>query len=309
MIEKIKEIFGFAAPDSLTIEVREDTTANAFVPKAIPYVFRKDLMSIFLGWMMKAAGNDPLFIFGPTGSGKTSLPEQIAARIKMPFYVAGCHEGMEPPDLFGSWMVENGTMKWQDGPLLAGLRDPAGAWVLLNEGDTLRPACAIAIHRILEGRPITIPQTGEIFDPLKYGARIILDGNTAGFGDESGQYGGTNHQNKAFMGRFMMMEIGYPDPEDEMKVVRAAVPALPQTIAEWMIKLANDVRGAYRNGDTEVIFCSRSLIRWGQLYCFFRKKQDVVPLYFSLDHAIGLKYPAETRAGLHELVQRVFPGV
>lgn len=309
MIKKMKEVFGFAAPDSLTIEVREDTIGHPSVPDAIPYIFRKNLMSIFLGWIMGAAGADPLYIFGPTGSGKTSLAEQVAARIRQPLYVVPCHEGMEPPDLFGSWLVENGNMRWQDGPLLAGLRDPAGAWVLLNEGDSLRSACAIAIHRILEGRPVTIPQTGEVFDPRQYGARILLDGNTAGFGDETGSYGGTNHQNKAFMGRFMMMEAGYPDPEDELKVLRGAVPSIPEEIGKWMIKLANDVRGAFKNGDTEVIFCTRALIRWGQLYCFYLKKQDVKPLYFSLDHAIGLKYPTETRTGLHELVQRVFPEV
>ena len=73
-----------------------------------------------------------------------------------------------------------------------------------------------------------------------------------------------------------------------------------------MIKVANDVRGVYESGETEVVFCTRSLILWGSLFCLFRKKAGVDPLYYCLDRALGNKLPAEAQAGLHEMVQRVF---
>ena len=41
---------------------------------------------------------DPLYIFGPTSAGKSSLVRQIAARLNYPVYEATGHDRLEFPD-------------------------------------------------------------------------------------------------------------------------------------------------------------------------------------------------------------------
>ena len=307
MQKTISEVFGIPAPTSATIMVRDDTSASLHVPaRKLDYVFRKDVLSDFLAWIVGASGDDPIYFTGATGTGKSSIVEQVAAAIMQPLYVVSCHEGMEAPELMGRYVVDNGNMKWQDGPLIQGLKDPLGAWVLLDEIDTCRPGSAMVLNAILEGRRTIIPETGELLDPRQYGARIICAGNTAGSGDETGLHAGTNRQNLALIGRFMMVRLGYPEPEEETKIILSVAPGMPTQIAESMVKVANDIRGVYEKGETDIVFCTRSLMRWSRLFCFYRRKPGVDPLHYALDRAIGFKLATESQAGLHEMVQRVF---
>lgn len=307
MRKTITEVFGIPAPATATIMVRDDTALSPHVPLASPeYVFRKEFLSDFLAWAGKAAGDDPLYLTGMTGTGKSSGVTQVAAALRQPLYVVSCHEGMEAPEFMGRYVVENGTMKWQDGPLVQGLKDPLGAWILLDEIDTTRPGASMVLNALIEGRRIIIPETGELLDPRTYGARIICAGNTAGMGDESGLHAGTNRQNLAFMGRFMMVKVDYPEPDDEEKIILSCAPGLTSAIAKQMVRVANDVRGVFEKGETEVVFCTRSLMRWAMLCSFYRRKPNIDPLYYALDRALGFKVSPEANAGLHEMVQRVF---
>lgn len=307
MEKTIFEVFGFQAPAALTVDVRDDTSSSPHIPARKPeYVFRKDVLSIFLAWVVRAAGDDPIYLTGPTGTGKSSTVEQVAAALQQPLYVVSCHEAMEASEFMGRFIVENGNMRWQDGPLIQGLKDPLGAWILLDEVDTCRPGSAMALNALMEGRSIIVPETGEVLNPRQNGARIICAGNTAGMDDETGMYAGTNRQNLSLMGRFMMAKLGYPTAEEEQNIILQSVPGMPEDIVKSLVRVAGDVRAVYETGETEVVFCTRSLIRWARLFYFFRRKPDVDPLHFALDLALGFKVSAESAAGLHEIVQRVF---
>ena len=87
MKKPITEVFGIQAPSTITVDVR-DNANHAMIPRVnSAYVFRKDLLSDILAWMKGAAGTDPLYVVGPTGSGKSSIITQIAARLNIPLYV------------------------------------------------------------------------------------------------------------------------------------------------------------------------------------------------------------------------------
>jgi cobaltochelatase CobS len=305
MQKPISEVFGIEAPSSITIEVRE--AGHPMVPAANPdYVFRKDLLSDILAWMRGASGVDPLYLVGPTGSGKSSLITQVASRLGLPLYVVSCHERMEIPELFGRYVVRNGAMTWEDGPFIQGLKDPAGAWILLDEADTLDPGTFIGLNALLEGRSIIIPETGEVVEPLRCGARIVFAGNTAGNGDASGLYQATKRQNLASMGRFMVLQVGYADPAEESKALEKAVPTIPEPIREKMVALAGEVRKLFVGGQIEVTMCTRSLVRWASLSSFFKAKPGINPLIYALDRALGFRAEEESRQALHELCQRIF---
>lgn len=305
MKKSITEVFGIQAPATITVDVR-DNAKHAMIPHSNPdYVFRREILSDILAWMKGAAGTDPLYLVGPTGSGKSSIITQIASRLGIPFYVVSCHERMEIPELFGRFVVRSGDMEWVDGPFIQGLKDPASAWILLDEADTLDPGTFVGLNALLEGRSIIVPETGETIDPLRFGARIIYAGNTAGNGDTTGLYQSTKRQNLASMGRFMMLEVGYANAAEEDQALGKAVPEVPSPIRQKMIEVANKVRDLFRNGEIEVTFCTRTLIRWAQLATFFKAKPGINPMTYALDRALGFRAEPASRQALHELVQRI----
>lgn len=302
--KNIQEVFGI--PGKLTLMVREDP--HPMIPVVDEqYVFRKESLQDILMWMMGAAGFDPLYLTGHTGTGKSSFITQVAARMGIPLYVVSCHERMEIPELFGRFVVRDGSMEWSDGPLIAGLKDQTGAWILLDEIDSLDPGTFIGLNALVEGRSIMIPETGETVDPLRYGARIIAAGNTAGNWDSTGLYQSTKRQNLASMGRFMVVEVEYPEPEVEICLLEKVASSIPAELRESMVRLVNEARKLFRGGELEVAFCSRSLIRWACLAVFMAKVaqpgQD--PLVMAMDRAIGNRAEPESRQALYELWQRI----
>jgi cobaltochelatase CobS len=305
MKKPISEVFGIQAPATITVDIR-DNAAHAMIPRINPdYVFRREILSDILAWMRGAAGSDPLYLTGPTGSGKSSVITQIAARLGIPLYVVSCHERMEIPELFGRFIVRQGSMEWMDGPFIQGLKDPASAWILLDEADTLDPGAFVGLNAFTEGRSIIIPETGEMVDPLRFGARIIFAGNTAGNGDATGLYQATKRQNLASMGRFMILEIDYATPDEEETAIGKVVPAVPSPIRQKMIEVANEVRNLFRNGEIEVTFCTRTLIRWALLATFYKAKPGIDVMTYALDRALGFRAESASRQALHELVQRI----
>ena len=74
----IADTFGITAPASMKVEGFEPSQ-NPYVPTQKPYVFRKDHLRDVLAFLGSPNG-DGLYLTGPTGSGKTSLLEQVAAQ-------------------------------------------------------------------------------------------------------------------------------------------------------------------------------------------------------------------------------------
>lgn len=84
-----------------------------------------------------------------------------------------------------------------------------------------------------------------------------------------------------------------------------------------MVEYANEVRrlfmgesgNSYNTASIEITFSTRSLLRWADLTIRYQPlaRQGIQPVSYALDRALGFKACKETRAMLHELVQRVFP--
>jgi cobaltochelatase CobS len=100
--------------------------------------------------------SDPLYVFGPTGSGKTSAIKQLAARLNYPVFDVTGHGRLEFPDLVGHLSVRDGSMEFQYGPLALAMLH--GGILLLNEIDLLEPATATGFNGILDGEPLCIPR-------------------------------------------------------------------------------------------------------------------------------------------------------
>ena len=301
----IADTFGITAPASMKVEGFEPSQ-NPYVPKEKSYVFRKDHLRDVLAFLGSPNG-DGLYLTGPTGSGKTSLLEQVAARLQWGVHAVTGHGRMELNDLLGQYMlVDGGAMQWIDGPLTLAVR--LGHVLLINEIDAVDPAELIGLNEIVEGKPLTIPQTGTVITPHpKF--RLVATGNSAGGGDQSGLYQGVLRQNLAFLDRFRLMEVGYPEPDDEMRLLADVVPNMPESVRESMIKVANQIRKVFigsqdGGGMLSVTLSTRGLMRWASLVATFKSAPNA--LAYSLDRALTFRAEPAEREAIHRIAKDIF---
>jgi cobaltochelatase CobS len=291
--------------------VKGFATASPFTPAVdVNYIFHehsRDLVVWFLG------PNEPLYVFGPCGCGKTSCIKQLAAKLNYPVFEVTGHSRLEFPELIGHHVVRNGNMEFEYGPLALAMR--YGGLFLCNEIDLLEPSTAAGLNGILDGQPLCVPENGgELIAPHPL-FRFAATANTNGGSDETGLYQGALRQNTAFMDRFRLCEVGYPKPEAEEQLLAKTVGQLPEPLRKKMVEYAGEVRRLFMgekediNGGIEITFSTRTLLRWADLTVRYQplSRQGIQPVSHALDRALGFRACKATRAMLHELVQRVFP--
>lgn len=287
--------------------------SSAYTPAIDPsYIFHESSRDVIV-WFLDP--QEPLYVFGPTGCGKTSCIRQLAARLNYPVFEVTGHGRLEFADLVGHLTVKDGNMSFEYGPLALAMR--YGGLMLLNEIDLTSPEVAAGLNGVLDGSPLCIAENGgELITPHPM-FRFAATANTNGGGDETGLYQGAQRQNLAFADRFILCEVGYPEPAVEEKLLHQRFPGLPKKLCKTMVDYANEVRKLFMGESSsssltnsiEVTFSTRSLLRWGDLTVRFQPlaRQGIQPVTYALDRALAYRASRESRAMLHELVQRMFP--
>jgi len=213
---------GYAIPDPSTLTDPVAASYASFLRSAIPpidtnYQFRKDLVREIRYWWYTGQG-DVMLLWGPTGSGKTSVFEQWCARLGIPLFMAKGHRRFEPMEAFGQFVGgENGTTPWVDGPLTLAAR--YGLPCIINEYDRIAADRAIVFNDVFEGRSFPIPgKSGEVVSPQS-GFRIVITANTNLVEDLTGNYGTANTHDVSILERLVALYIGYPSAETEVKIL------------------------------------------------------------------------------------------
>lgn len=340
----IKDLFGIPAGGSLEKKVWSDPDMIHAIPAPRRHIFSRDMMRDLIAWHQFDV--EPALIYGPTGCGKTSTPQQMANRLGIPVWDITCSEETELIEFFGHKVAApDGSTTWMDGPLTKAAR--LGGWFLCNEMDRLRPGAAVGLNGVLEARAFTLSGNfGEVVVPHP-DFRIICTANTNLAGEKMEVYNTANIQDKSVLERFgIIIEAKYPVEEEEIELltdvfaditddqlqywfseegIKVTSAADENVVLEGefvgrddfikgMVRLANMIRsqsldgGNQQGNGLERTMSTRVLERWAIKCITFRKatEKNLSAMHYALERSLTNGCTSTTKIVIHNLVKTVF---
>lgn len=211
--------------------------------------------------------NEPIYIGGPTGCGKSASVQMLAAALNQPLRRVQLNRDFKAADFIGRATLEvdeKGTQVtgWKDGVATEAVR--YGHWLLLDEVDQAHPDVMMALQALLEGAPLVLSGNfGEVVQRHP-NFRIIATANTFGRGDETGLYAGAKVQNEATLDRYgVVINADYPDRDVEADILVKKT-EIKRDIARRMVSVAHKVRKALIEEECACTFSTRRLIGWSK---------------------------------------------
>ena len=269
------------------------------------------VLTMLIFWF--SAKRKALKLIGHTGAGKTEGVLQWHAALNLPLLFIGANPRTEAQQLVGMSMPSMQGSTWIDGPLVTAAR--YGHSILIDEYNLIDPGEASGLNAFLEGKPYTIPETGETIVPAP-GFRIFATMNprTAG-------YRGRNQQDMANDARFFDFEVKYLAPAVETPLVKkvlegvfSQMPNKPddvmlQKFADAYVETAQVIRNQYMGvNDTAAALpctmCTRTLLTWAETAAIARAliPPNQSAVHWALRRVLSDRQSPEVREALHTIV-------
>ncbi|PKY09712.1 hypothetical protein B1757_13365 [Acidithiobacillus marinus] len=210
----------------------------------------------------------PLWIYGPTGCGKTHLAKWIAHHTRRGLLRFSANGSTDVEDLIGHLTLVDGEIFHQDGPITSAMRN--GQMVVIDEGDIIAPDVWTTLHAVLEGEPVTLNKGGVVVVKPKPGFQVIVTANSRGAGENRSSYKGTKELNQATLNRFYRIEMDYMPADIETEIVKKHAPAVLKPVVGMYVKAAESIRNAAKSETIERGISTRDLIAWTQLTVQFK---------------------------------------
>lgn len=201
--------------------------------------------------MMGIELSKPIYLYGHSGVGKSSIFKQICAALNRRFFRFQHTIDTEESHIVGQWVVRkhvdaNGNAvsvtEFELGPLPLAMMN--GWLYLADEIDRSSPTVLSAYQAILEGEPLVIknaPPALRIIKPHPLFS-FAATGNTNGTGDQSGLYQATLVQDAATIERFAIVaKVDYPPEKQEIAMIAAAT-GLHVNDAKKVRMFSNEIR-------------------------------------------------------------------
>ena len=219
-----------------------------------------------------------LYITGLSGNGKTTMVEQVCAKLKRECFRVNIINTTDEDDLFGGLRLVNGDTVWQDGAVITAMR--RGGVLLLDEVD-LGSDKLLCLQPVLEGKGVYIKKKNEWVVPAE-GFCIVATANTKGKGSEDGRFVGTNVMNEAFLDRFdYTFEQDYAPKATEKKILTKALKRYgikDDDFVEHLVNWADMARVSYKNGGVQEVISTRRLLNICKAYSVFKDKNKAVSM-------------------------------
>lgn len=271
------------------------------------YVWDLELLKLLL--MFHLSGSTAMKLIGHTGTGKTESVLQFYAALNFPVLTVVGNPHLEAFQLIGRQVpVAGGGLQWVDGPVVLAAR--CGYPLCIDEYNVIDPGEATGLNSFLEGKPYTIPDTGETVVPQP-GFRVYATINPKTFG-----YTGRNTQDLANDDRFPVnVKLEYPPAAIEEAVVVSHLMTLNQkadeskNLAKLIVQGANAIRKAFmgESDASNALPCTmsrRGVLEWAKWTVLASSLEGAEqPFYRALDIVLGNRVDAESRAALRQIVQ------
>tara|TARA_Y100000385_G_scaffold82817_2_gene84833 strand:+ start:4005 stop:5657 length:1653 start_codon:yes stop_codon:yes gene_type:complete len=249
--------------------VWDDT--NPLVPVLDPdYVFDVGVLADLL-WARE--NNKNAWLVGHTGTGKTTLVEQIMARTMSMFERVNFDSAITRVDFIGKVDVRvvNGASEtyFKEGILPRAMRMPVT--LLLDEADAIRGDIAYVLQPVLEGRPLRLLEdAGRMVEPHPQ-FRIMAAANSGGSGDSSGLYSAAvKVQSRAAMNRYnVFVRVNYMEAPEEIALVRKHVPDLSDAASDVMLAFLTNYRKGFADGEITTPISPRNMLTLGSYVSAF----------------------------------------
>lgn len=178
--------------------LRSKVNAEDMIPEKIKsYVVRKvdNIVDDF------ASLRRNICLIGDSGTGKTTLVEQFAAKNRVPFLRVSCDETSSLKTLLGSKEIINGTTYFRGGVLLELIQMPSV--VLFDEFNALHSSKLFFLHELLDNRRLFVQDAdgGKVIK-IHPDCQIFLACNPS-----NKNYGGTNKMNAALGNRTTVIDV------------------------------------------------------------------------------------------------------
>ena len=292
--------------------VLEDADGNVVEHPECPaidtnYQFREKYLVKFLT-ALKFRQN--IWLHGSTGTGKTTMAEQVAARIGFPVPRLNLDSNIERPDIVGGVeiVVEDGApvTKFKEGILTRAMQQPC--IFVLDETDAGRPDVLFVIQRALEGKGLTVTEDGGRVVQQNPLFSFVATANSRGQGDEKGWYAGVRPLNLAFLNRFgAFIEIDYLDREDEGRLLHQVYAGLDKDEVDNMTAFTEKVRAAFNNGEVSQTISPRNLHAMAMYYLHYKPMMgNEEAMREAVNTTVIDSAPADNAERLRQIYERCF---
>lgn len=226
------------------------------------YVFPKVETTFAL---MSLSAQEPCYLVGHSGTGKTALVSQIAARLNYNLIQVNFDGHVLRSDLLGALQLRDRETYFKYGLLPTAFMLP-GTILCLDEADVCPPDVSFVMQRaISEQKSILLTETNEVIRLHPQNA-IFGTANTKGTGDETGLYfAGTQVQNFSFLNRWKTyIEMDYMDFDTECSFLKSKFSESfedPKFI-ESVVRVLHEARAAFRADTISQPLTTRDGINW-----------------------------------------------
>jgi cobaltochelatase CobS len=274
------------------------------------YVFRPfELLRVLYALIT----NQRAYLHGHTGSGKTTLIEQVAARLCWPFMRVNFDSEITRMDLIGRDVLTNDggvtASKFVDGILPQMMSGPyIGCF---DELDFVRPDVAYVMQRAFEGNGLLLTEDGGRMIRPHSMFRAFATGNTVGQGDEFGMYQGARPQSMALLDRFTVwIHVDYMSSKDRLTLIKARCPALGDELTNKLNQYVGEHLEAFKGSKVLQPISPRGYLALGNALATFTAYFPMSSRASAIEQAIQTtildRATSQDRAVLKGIADRVF---
>ena len=241
----------------------------------------------------------PVYISGLSGSGKSLMVEQCCAKLNREYVRLQITPETDNDSIVGGFRLINGETVLHKGPLVKAME--AGAILVVDECDRGSHKAFFSLQGALEGKPIMIPQTGEIIYPTP-GFNIIATANTKGRGSDDGRYTAATIIDEAFLERFVVtIDQPYPNFKIERNILAKHFEAYGVTDEEFADKLvswSSVIRKTYADEGVDELISTRRLCHIAKAYSVFEDRLTAISMCIA-------RFEIEVREAFLDLYQKI----